>query len=545
MPIARAVVCWTTVSLLPLLGACGGEPPSVVGRVSTTIPNQTTPLVRLVEFTTDAPAVATLRLTDGARQWTVAGPDEARTDHAVPIVGLYPARSHTAVIDLRGSSGGDRANAATASFDVPPLPDDFPPMETRVSTPDRMEPGWTMFTVLKWTDTGQDLSRGLLVAVDPSGEVVWYFRPPFGISDCDLTARNTVLCQGWRHVVEVDMLGNRLATWRSVGLSTGHGVANGIDPPETVPVQTDMFHHEIIERPSGDFFVLATELRQYDDYPTDERQPRVGRETGNVVGDVIVQFDRAGATSREWKLFDILDPYRIGYDGLRGYYDQDYAPVGPTRDWSHANALFHDTRDDSFVVSVRNQDAIIKIGRESGELIWILGDPAGWGERWQPYLLQPEGDLLWPYHQHGSKITPHGTLLLFDNGNFKAIPPARGIDASDNYSRAVEYAIDEAAMTVRQVWAYGGPDDRFFATFLGDADWMHDTGNVLVTDGGRVVDEDGVPTQAVPIGRKFGRIVEVTHTDPAETVFELFVDTGEFPGWSIYRAQRVAPLHVE
>ena len=142
-------------------------------------------------------------------------------------------------------------------------------------------------------------------------------------------------------------------------------------------------------------------------------------------------------------------------------------------------------------------------------------------------------------------VTPDGTLLLFDNGTYKAIPPAPAVAPADNYSRAVEYAIDEEAMTVRQVWSFGGPDEPFYSPFLGGVAWLPETGNILVADGGRVVDEEGVSLDIPPLGRKFGRIVEVTHTDEPETVFELVIDTGEKPGWSIYRAERLAALQPE
>jgi len=72
-------------------------------------------------------------------------------------------------------------------------------------------------------------------------------------------------------------------------------------------------------------------------------------------------------------------------------------------------------------------------------------------------------------------------------------------------------------MTVSQVWSYGRPADgeMFYSNAPGDADWLPITGNVLITDGSR-------RTLGVP-ARRFARIVEVTHTRPAEKVFELLI----------------------
>ena len=54
-----------------------------------------------------------------------------------------------------------------------------------------------------------------------------------------------------------------------------------------------------------------------------------------------------------------------------------------------------------------------------------------------------------------------GTILCFDNGNHRAQPFATPTPAAKNYSRAVEFAVDEANGTVRQVWSYGdAPGER-------------------------------------------------------------------------------------
>jgi arylsulfate sulfotransferase len=189
------------------------------------------------------------------------------------------------------------------------------------------------------------------------------------------------------------------------------------------------------------------------------------------------------------------------------------------------------------VVSLRHQDAVIKLDRTTGRLIWILGDPAGWRPPWSRALLQPEGNITWPYHQHAPEWTPQHTLLMFDNGNFRHRPFDGKPDNS--YSRAVEFAIDEVRHTVKEVWSYdsdyGVP---FFSGALGDADFLPETGNVLITDGFRV-------TPGQPADR-WGRIIEVTHTKTPQRVFELIVrDRFQPPlnGWRIYRSERLPTLY--
>ena len=98
-------------------------------------------------------------------------------------------------------------------------------------------------------------------------------------------------------------------------------------------------------------------------------------------------------------------------------------------------------------------------------------------------------------------------------------------------------------MEVTQVWSFGGPgDEPFFARFLGDADWMPRTGNVLINYGGLVSDAAGTPI-VEGSGHNWVRIVEVTHDTPAEKVFELFIDDERPAGWSVFRAERLPSLY--
>ncbi len=102
-------------------------------------------------------------------------------------------------------------------------------------------------------------------------------------------------------------------------------------------------------------------------------------------------------------------------------------------------------------------------------------------------------------------------------------------------------------MTVRQVWRYGGPGGEiFFSPFICEADPLPETGNVLVTDGGRVRDKEGGVSGDVFGGHHWARIVEVTRTDPPEKVFELVIDNPDKDnsiGWVVYRSERLPIPH--
>jgi hypothetical protein len=183
----------------------------------------------------------------------------------------------------------------------------------------------------------------------------------------------------------------------------------------------------------------------------------------------------------------------------------------------------------------------------TGEIRWILGDPSEWESPWKEKLLQKVGDWRWPYHQHGPQLTSRGTLLMYDNGNYRSIPPAEKTSAKDNFSRVLELEIDEEAMTVKNVWEYRGGQKNhptFYAPFYGEADELPKTGNILITDGGHIELEGGIPSDKIPSDYQWARLLEITHEKSPELVWEVKVASppARNVGWSIYRSERIPSL---
>ncbi len=221
----------------------------------------------------------------------------------------------------------------------------------------------------------------------------------------------------------------------------------------------------------------------------------------HTVRDVIAEVDQNGQVVDEWRLMDILDPYR---DNVLKVLDQgavclnidatqagktltaedlakqdasdhfgDIVGVGAGRNWLHVNSVDHDTEDDSIIISSRHQSAIIKIGRDK-KVKWILSSPEGWKKGFSEKVLTPvdkngkpikcegskcEGGFDWTWTQHTAfKIDEKskGDIIYvsaFDNGDARGMeqPPLPEM----KYSRAVIYKIDQKKMTVEEVWEYG------------------------------------------------------------------------------------------
>jgi arylsulfate sulfotransferase len=512
-----------------ILAQADRTPPTIAGpTVIARNPNPAVPLAAIITFDTNEPAVVGIEL-NGQGGIHRAEP-RPLLHHIIPVVGMTAGSSNSIRISLEDAAGNVNPTAGQRQFDAPSLPEDFPPLDVPVLKEPQMEPGFTIFNVSPLNPP----SYGLIVAVNGKGQVVWYYRSTGGIGALSQTPRGTLLFLEATDAVEIDMLGNRIARWHP----SGAGIA--AQPGENIPVATNLFHHEILELPGGNLLTLSHALRRVDSFPSSESDAAAPPAPATLVGDRIVEFARDGRIVREWSLLDLLDSQRIGYDALSGFWDSIYRNAhGPTKDWSHANSVSYDSSDNSFVVSLRSQDAVVKVNRADGRLAWIFGTPGGWNPPWSDKLIRASDGIQWPFHQHAAAMTSRGSVLLFDNGNHRARPFDAKQPVGQSYSRAVEYALDPNGRTTSELWSYGGPgapnDDLFFSGTLGGAELLRATGNVLITDGAR---QSGM--------NRWARIVEVTHTKPAQKVFELIVGEPSRPaarGWTVYRATRIGSFY--
>jgi len=117
--------------------------------------------------------------------------------------------------------------------------------------------------------------------------------------------------------------------------------------------------------------------------------------------------------------------------------------------WVHTNSIEFDN-DGNVLVSSRDLDEITKINKQTGDIIWRLGGKECKNNQFT--FLNDTVDGFWGFsHQHSINLLPNGNLLLFDNGTLKPT----------QYSRAVEYKIDELNKTVQKVWEYKCSPDLF------------------------------------------------------------------------------------
>lgn len=494
-----------------LVLACG--PPDGVDLVAdlTSAPDaDAIPAVRELSVRTAVPTTLEIALDDGERVRRAVF-DEPATARTVPVLGLTPGRTVSVTATVASPDGATASE--TWTVDVPAPPADFPIVEVLARVPDRVEPGWTLVDL---EVPGRPTSY--LLVLDEAGAPIWWWRSPIPQGDCRLLPNGNLLAladsQGW----EVDWLGRVVRHY-----ATERGGEGGF-----VRIDFDGLNHELA--PDGDGFLSLD-----DHYVTAPLYPRSYADPKDLAPAVIdaasvVSFDADGHTLRALPLSDVLDTRRIGFDSL------DQKPDG--KDWAHVNGVIRDPRDGGVLVSVRHQDAIVKLDAD-WELEWILGTHAGWVAPWTDHLLTPVGDgFRWPYHQHAPELTADGTLVMFDNQRIGHNPYEPEVTPSP--SRVVGYRVDADARTVEEVFSFDqsstGP---LFSEALGDADSQPITGNILA-DFGFLDGEGGIENADLGWGRKSVRLVEFAPDGSVVLDIRLRSDIGAEPeGWRAYRSERL------
>jgi hypothetical protein len=328
-------------------------------------------------------------------------------------------------------------NGSTSQkYSVQCLPADFPPIAINVS--DNPSPGYIFCANFKFgPPTIGGFGRYLLI-LDNNGVPVWYRRMLYSGLDFKVT-------------------GGILSYYEVTGppewpLQTGHYVTRGQDYSilNTYEIQgiygnTDM--HDFMILNNG--HILLTSY-----YAVERDLSDVGGQPdARVIEFVIQELDQAKNVVFEWrswehfKVTDITEQHPIN---LR------------TLDYVHGNSI--DTCDDgNIIISCRNMDEITKISCSTGEVMWRFG-----GRDSRNRQFQIIGDPLDGFsHQHCARWLGNNRLLLFDNG-FYHDPPV---------SRALEYELNEDAMTATLVWSH--QDNRQAARIMGSAQRL-DNGNTVI-----------------------------------------------------------------
>lgn len=121
-------------------------------------------------------------------------------------------------------------------------------------------------------------------------------------------------------------------------------------------------------------------------------------------------------------------------------------------DYIHVNDIAEDS-DGNLLISCRHLDEVVKINRLTGAVIWRMGGSKSKGNQFT-FINDNIDGFTGFSHQHNAHWLPNGNLILFDNGELR----------ENKFSRAVEYRVDQQAMTAERVWQYRHVPDIFSAS---------------------------------------------------------------------------------
>jgi hypothetical protein len=292
------------------------------------------------------------------------------------------------------------------------------------------------YTVVQLPGPGADLSQNLVfhmaamggpgnatvLATDLAGNVDWYYDPrPPGLASAfatSLVPGGTVLMLNgiFGNVLrEVDLAGDTLRE-TNVNALNAQLAAMGLNSIANIS-------HDAERLPDGKTAILAQTVRTV----------TINGMAQQYQGDMVLVLDEDFQITWAWDAFDYLDV-------ARGPIHESTS--GPMVDWTHANAVNWSPSDGNLVVSLRNQDWVIKIdyasGAGDGHVIWRLGQGGD-------FSIDSSDPYPWFTHQHNAHYINATTLVLFDNGT------SRGDDTGDFNSRGQAYTLDEQNLTAAPI----------------------------------------------------------------------------------------------
>lgn len=344
------------------------------------------------------------------------------TGFVLPVFGLYAGHANGVSIDLRFDDGSIKrlsASVATPAWVDPNAVHDRPQVVQKRASGTVLDFDYVMLK--PWIAAP--------VIVDSDGEVRWWVPS-------DLVTLSTAF------VGDGFLLGDERSTrLRRIRF-------DGTTSEVTVAAPFVAFHHNIDPGKHG----LLVE---------------VDEAAGEVLNleNVLYEIDASGRVLERWDLGALIAAH------MRAAGDDPSTLVRPGIDWFHMNAATYDARDDSLILSSREQ-FLVKIDYQTGALKWILGDPA---KQWFAYpslralaITLPVGDR-YPIGQHAVSVTRDGLVMVFNNGQ-ASLNEAEGAPAGEQrtFSAVSGYAIDPAARTAREALRYDA-GEALFSPFCSSA----------------------------------------------------------------------------
>jgi hypothetical protein len=278
------------------------------------------------------------------------------------------------------------------------LPNDFPKYRVAVS-----KPGAPRLTLV-------DLDYHYAVAFDAGGAPVWWYRHTGNPEN------PTMFSNGTFGIISIR---NGQFDRFEVRSLTGH-LLRALTPQGNVTSDS----HDLQWLPNGNF-VFGT----HREVPFDTT--RFGGPAGASLNTAQIQMVRPnGRLAWQWNAYPKIQPRETGR------WWETILPLGQPFDVAHWNSV--DVQGRYMLLSFRHYDAIYKVNRRTGRIVWKLGGvKTGKSLRIKgdPYGRYPFGG------QHDARFMPDGSVTVFDNQSY----------FNQRKPRAVRYSINEKTRTATMI----------------------------------------------------------------------------------------------
>jgi hypothetical protein len=342
-------------------------------------------------------------------------------------VTVSTGRRIAGVDDTRTSFGIARPPAGPPA----PFDDAEPPAEQGVrafrSRPDLHPPAVSVTTRSPAPERGMVFvapKRGATqqgpMIVDDRGTLVWFHPLPGDQQAFDFRV------QSYRGEPVLTWWQGRMRIYRGVGV--GRILDTSYRPVATVRAANgyELDAHELQLTPAGTALVISYVPVAWD------LSDLGGRRDGVVEDNVVQEIDvETGELRFEW--------HALGTIGLGESYRPAPRERGQMHDPFHLNSVALDS-DGNLLVSARHTNAIYKLDRHTGDVLWRLG-----GKR-SSFAMQPDAAFAL---QHDARRRADGAITLFDN-------VSEDVTARGKASRGLALTLDHRAKTasVAQEWKH-------------------------------------------------------------------------------------------
>lgn len=409
-------------------------------------PYNNTPLGAISIFSTDYDSEISVKILGKSKdtdvEYTIEG---YKKEHQIPIIGLYPNKKNKVILTSKGEDGKEVTTEIEIKTESIPNNIQNKDLEVSINNTESTDFGLTLIIDQNrlLVDQNGDI-RGFITDID--GKKI----DSSGVDELLSNGRLLVSTNSYENfscIYEIDWLGKVYWSYSAI----------------------DTAHHDAEELPNGNIL-----------YASLESIYEINRESNETV--------------RTIKFNEILENPGKSLE-LR---DQG-------SDWFHINTIEYIEKDNSILVSARNQHAVVKLDYSSLEVDWILTPSIETQPNLSGKELKPVGDVEWFYSQHQPTVLPDIDnnpetldLLLFDNGAHRSTSDADALKEEDMYSRIVHYRINESNKTVEQVFEFGKEKGlEFYSDIQSGVQYLENAGTYLGT-----FDSGTLPTWSSIISEK-------------------------------------------